>query len=149
MKSNFVSLKSVVLFASLFLVCARAQAQPSGNALSFNGANNYVSLTVPSPPVNNYTLCAWVYLYSGGTYAGTPLRMAVLGGTGCGDSIEFMIRSQTGNPSDTQYLELGRCNGFPGPPSTLAVPLNTWTHVAVSVSPALVVTYYVNGNAAG
>ena len=148
MKNSFTSPGITGLLAGLLLISQAAQAQPSGYALSFNGVNNYVSLTVPGPPPPNfYTICAWVYLYSGGTYGGT--RLAVLGGTGCGESIEFMIRSDTESATDPQYLELGRCSAFDGVPSTTAVPLNTWTHVAVTINSQLAVSYYINGNPAG
>ena len=116
-------------------------------ALSFDGADNYVSLPLSSPPTNNYTLSAWVNLRTGGTFDGA--RMTVLGGPGCGDSIEFMIHSRTNNATDPQYLELGRCDSFDGVLSTNAVPLDTWTHLAVTVSSSQTVSYFINGNPAG
>jgi hypothetical protein len=75
--------------------------------------------------------------------------MAVLSSTACGGSIELLIRSQTASATDLQYLELGLCNYFNGVPSTTAVPLNTWTHLAVTVSATKTVSYFINGIAAG
>ncbi|HEX4120680.1 MAG TPA: LamG-like jellyroll fold domain-containing protein, partial [Verrucomicrobiae bacterium] len=120
---------------------------PTTNSLNFWNTSDYVSLTLASPPTNNYTLSAWVYLRSGGTYDYT--RMDVLSSTGCGESIELLIHANTDNTNDPQYLELGRCDSFDGFTSTVAVPLDTWTHVAATVTPNNVVSYYVNGNPAG
>ena len=149
MKNIFRFLLKLGLLASLISIspAARAQNNAAGYALSFNGSNNYVSLSLTSPPASNYTLSAWVYLRTGGTFGGQ--RAAVLGGQGCGDSIEFMIRANTEDPSDPQYLELGRCSAFNGYNSTTAVPLNTWTPVTVTVSATQTVSYFVNGVAAG
>ncbi len=139
------------LVLTLLLVLAGvspvARALPSGYALDFSPYNNYVSVSLSSPPANNYTMTAWVYLRTGGTFGGT--RMAVLGGPNCGSSIELLIRSQTSIRTDPQYLELGRCGSFNGVPSTTSVPLNAWTHVAVSVSASNVVSYFINGMTAG
>ena len=126
---------------------ARAQTNAAGFALDFDGMNDFFSATLTSRPASNYTLSAWVYLRTGGTLNGT--RMAVLSTPTCGESIEFLIRAQTDNPTDPQYLELGRCGSFTGVPSTRAVPLNTWTHVAVTVTSNKTVTYYINGTPAG
>ena len=133
----------VILSPALLFGAALGWAQPSGYALDFNGADNYASLILTAPPSHDYTAAAWVYLRAGGTYGGT--RMAVLGGTGCGDSIELLIRSQTGSATDPQYLELGRCDYFNGTPSASPVPLNAWTHVAVTVDASQTVRYYING----
>ena len=116
-------------------------------ALSFDGVSNTVSLSLPSPPANNYTLTAWVYLRTGGTWGGA--RMAVLGGTGCGESVELLIRAETESASDPQYVELGRCGDFNGDSSTSPVALDTWTHVAVTVSSAQAVNYYLDGDPSG
>lgn len=137
----------LVVYLALCSCRVFAHIGPAGGALDFNGTNNYVTASLGSPPVNNYTISAWVYLRTGGSFFGT--RVAVLGGTGCGDSIELLIRSETSDPTDTQYLELGRCDFFNGNSSTVAIPLNTWTHVAVTVSSGNVVSYYINGNPAG
>ncbi len=126
----------------------KATAQPSGYALDFSPAsNNYVSVNLTAPPASNYTLTAWVNLRTGGTASGT--RMAVLSGTDCNSSIEFLIHAWTDTPTDPQSLELGRCGAFNGGGSTAFVPLNSWTHVAVTVSSAKLVSYYINGSPAG
>ena len=142
----FVPGLGVALLA--LILASKATAQPSGYALDFSPAsNNYVSVNLTAPPASNYTLTAWVKLRTGGTASGT--RMAVLSGTNCNSSIEFLIHAWTNVPTDPQAPELGRCGAFDGGFAGGAVPLNTWTHVAVTISSAKLVTYYINGNPAG
>ncbi|MBL9173103.1 MAG: LamG domain-containing protein, partial [Verrucomicrobiales bacterium] len=122
---------------------------PQGFALDFDGVDDSVEVTLPGsqslgPP---YTIAAWVYLRSGSTLFGK--RTAVLSTPGCGGGVELLIRSQTENPDDPQFLELGFCGSFDGARSTLPVPLRTWTHVAVTVTPEKFVSYFINGEPAG
>ena len=134
-----------LLLATWILPLEIAQAAP-GYAMLFNGTNNYVRATIPALPYA-YTISAWVYLLQGYTSGD---RGAILAGTNCGNSIEFMVHSGTGSATDPQYLELGRCSDFTGTYSSIAVPTKQWTHVAVTVSYVdKVVNYYVNGVAAG
>ena len=141
--------KCISLTAVLFSFCSLAWAQPfapASYALNFNGTNNFVQIPLNSPPSSAYTISAWIYLRSGGNYAGT--RMAVLTGPTCDSSIELLVHSQTTNYNDPQYLELGRCGDFNGFLSTSTVPLNTWTYVAATFDSGAV-CYYINGNPAG
>lgn len=141
-------LRLLSLTTALLLSAPLAQAQVSaGQALDFDGVDDYVSLPLVAPPANNYTLSAWVYLRSGGTWGGA--RMAVLSSTSCGGSVELLVHSGTASASDPQYLELGRCGSFNGALSTNQVLLNTWTHVAVTVGADKTVTYFINGSPAG
>lgn len=134
-----------LLLATWILPLEIVQAAP-GYAMLFNGTNNYVRATIPALPYA-YTISAWVYLLQGYTSGD---RGAILAGTNCGNSIEFMVHSGTGSATDPQYLELGRCGDFTGTYSSIAVPAKQWTHVAVTVSYVdKVVNYYVNGVAAG
>jgi Concanavalin A-like lectin/glucanases superfamily len=122
---------------------------PWGNALSFDGVNDYVRAAI-SPLVSDYTVSAWVYLRAGGNVVGGGANVVgLLSATSCGASAEVLIRSQTSSSTDPQYVELGRCNSFVGMSSTREVPLNQWTHVAVSVSSTKQVEYFINGIAAG
>lgn len=115
--------------------------------LSFDGVNDHVAVDLGTSLANNYTISAWVNLRAGGTFGGT--RMGVLSGPTCGSTAEILIRSATASASDPQFLELGRCSSFSGTASSVPVPLNQWTHLTVTVSPAKLVTYYLNGRAAG
>jgi hypothetical protein len=117
------------------------------NGLSFDGVDDHVSANLGAGLANNYTVAAWVNLRAGGTIGGT--RMAVLSGPTCGSTAEVLIRSATAVASDPQLLELGRCSSFNGIASSTAIPLNRWTHVAVTVTAAKQVTYYINGLPAG
>jgi hypothetical protein len=138
----FLTLIVTLMFSTPF-----GRAQTAGSALDFDGVDDYVSVSIFSPPASNYTLSAWVFLRAGGTINGT--RMAILSSTVPGDSIEFLVRADTNQPSDPQYLELGRFNSFTGDSSTTPVPMNTWTHVAVTVSADKSVSYFLNGSPAG
>lgn len=135
-----------LLLATLSLQPVAALAGP-GTALLFNGANNYVSVTNLPPLASNYTLSAWVNLRRGGNYSGS--RIGLLTGSSGGNSVEFLIRSETANAADPQYLELGQSGAFSGQSSTNAVPLNQWVQVAITVSSNQLVNYFINGNAAG
>src|ERR1041384_8186266 len=136
-------LSGLAVALSTVILVPKAAAQPSGYALDFRPAsNNYVSVNLTAPPASNYTLTAWVNLRTGGTASGT--RMAVLGGATCNSTIEFLIHAWTDTPTDPQSLELGRCGAFNGGGTSSFVPLNTWTHVAVTVRSNKLVNYYIN-----
>lgn len=146
MKTNYRSLVALAaLGLSLLIPAAPAHAGP-GNALSFDGPNNSVSANIPTL-ASNYTISAWVNLRRGGNY-GTS-RVGLLTGSSSGNSVEFLIRSETANAADPQYLELGRSGAFSGQPSISPVPLNQWVQVAITVSSNKLVNYFINGNAAG
>ncbi|HEX4122237.1 MAG TPA: choice-of-anchor Q domain-containing protein [Verrucomicrobiae bacterium] len=122
-----------------------AVAQSTNYALAFNGTS-YVSLSLTNPPATNYTISAWVYLNQGGSY---NLPIGILSAQTCGGSIEFMIHSSTANNTDPQYFELGACGHFDGQLSPCPVPLNTWTHIAVTLGSNNLVSFYVNGALTG
>ena len=98
---------------------------------------------------SNYTFSAWIYPTEGGSYTAPNVPVALLtalvGGSSIIDSAEILLTASGG----TQRLELARGGSYTGSQSTVAVPLNQWTHVAVTVSSTKVVSYYINGAAAG
>ncbi len=148
MNRNILAIAVFILLLLGAPLARAANIPPAGYALNFNSAaTNYVSLAFASPPASNYTVSAWVYLRTGGTFGG--IRMAVLSATTCDSSIELLIHSTTESATDPQYLELGRCSGFDGSFSTTTVPLNTWAYVAATFSSNRVVSYYINGLPAG
>ena len=135
----------LALTSTLLLAAPLARAQSSaGYALDFDGVDDHVSVPLVSPPASNYTIVAWVYPRTGGTSGGN--RVAVLSSATCGGTIELLIHASTANPADPQYLELGRCGSFTGFLSTNPVPLNAWTHVAVTVNATNFVSYFINGS---
>ena len=134
-----------LLLATLTPPLETAHAAPD-SALLFNGADNYVSATIPAL-ASNYTVSAWVFLRSGGDLYTT--RLGLVTGTNCGSSVEVLIRSATTNAADPQYLELGRCGYFNGQCSTNPVPLNRWVHLAISVATNKAVSFYINGEPSG
>ena len=107
MKNQPASAGSALLAAlalcTLTAVPAKVRA---GYALSFDGVNQYVTVNIPAL-ANNYTVCAWVYLRSGGDLFAN--REGLLTSPTCGYTTELLVRSQSGSATDPQYLELGRC----------------------------------------
>ncbi|MCC6820672.1 MAG: hypothetical protein IT579_08085 [Verrucomicrobia subdivision 3 bacterium] len=123
---------------------ARLRAQTAFNNGLSTTNNGSVTVTLPAAIANNYTVCAWVNLRSG--TAGLEPGSGLLSG-GCDLTAEILLRGNTsGSP---QNIELGRCNAFFGGLSSGTLAVNAWTHVAVSVSSGNVVSYYLNGTAAG
>ncbi len=124
---------------------------PLGHALDFDGVDDSVEIVREDGWEGwfgrEFTIGAWVYLRSGGTLNGK--RTAVLSAADCGSSVELLIRAQSDNPNDPQFLELGRCGVFTGRLSTVPVPMRTWTHVAVTATMGGEVRYFVNGQPAG
>ncbi|WP_115870516.1 LamG-like jellyroll fold domain-containing protein, partial [Marinoscillum furvescens] len=130
----------VVLFV---LNCPVLHAQ--NNALIFDGTNEH--LTVPHDPtlnvsVSDFTLEAWVYP----TNTGSLTILAKGHGGGVNNSEVFIFAV------DVQKIKLylhGTTSGAWGE-SLTTVPLNTWSHVAVSYDiNANQATFYLNGAADG
>jgi len=144
-------LKALTLLGSIsvFLSPSSSPAQDKGwpgLALSLNGVDSYCAAAIPVM-TNNFTICTWALLRSGGQFSAT--RIGILSGPTCGSTLEFLVRSATTNATDTQYLELGRCGFFNGPASQASVPLNQWVHLAVCMDEGRNVTYYINGEDSG
>ncbi len=140
----------------LLIICAilfpsSSSAQIGGNALEFDGSDDYVFVgNDTSLQVNQYTLTAWVNPYS---YSG-PLpdesRMEILEKR---DEYWMNISSVTHRPSNRNPRGKGevRVGGYFGPDNThhsvdseYIVPLNEWTHVAC-IYDLDSLTLYING----
>ncbi len=136
----------VVLFALGLALNSRAQWAMPNYAVSIAPPNQYVSVTFPGGVGlnNNYTICAWVYIRNGA--AAYDPGTAILSSTVCGGTTELILRGTQASP---QVIELGRCDAFAGVLSTNSVYLGAWAHVAVTVSAANLITYYINGVPAG
>jgi len=114
---------------------------------SFNGSSQYLSVaknTLFEPTASQaWTVEAWVYLTSAALaqiyiYGNSTIT------TGTDIGIYFVINSGTGYISGGSYNGI---NGY-GVNTSSAVPINTWTHVAL-VSTGSVTTIYVNGISGG
>jgi len=137
-----------LILCLLVVFSTTLRGAPLGFALDLDGVDDRVEIDLDeSRPQLDYTLAAWVYLRSGGTWDGK--RTAVIAAAECGQGVELLIRSDSDYSGDPQYLELGHCEKFNGMRSTLPVPLQTWTHVAVTVTSGGVISYFINGEPAG
>lgn len=120
---------------------AASPIQFGGNALQFNGSSNYVELmnriNIAS---SDFTIEAWVYPTS--TATGMLFAQDV-----CGDA-EQQFRFYTNNSKVNFDLSdaaaLGASYSFQLPSTANSVPLNTWTHIAITRS-ANNYTLYING----
>lgn len=112
-----------------------------GGCLSFDGVDDGVAVTIPAQ-ISEYSILAWVNLGRDGT---SPDRMGIVNGTTCFGSVDLVIFENSG-----QNLSLERCGQFnSGAKSSASIQLDTWTHVAATVTSNMVVRYYVNGSYSG
>lgn len=116
------------------------QSKINGTALYFNGSSN---INVPAassqyflnPNTSNFTAEAWIYPTS---LANNP---QIMGYNQYGTSCTWVLSLSNGK----LQCVLNTSNSFL---SSVAVSVNTWTHVAV-VKNGSTITFYVNGVAAG
>lgn len=110
------------------------------NALSFSGSSQYAMLPagVAGSLSGNFSITAWVYLNSL-----TAWQRICDFGTGTTDYMFLTVASSSGTP------RFGISTGSEQDvSSSVAIPLNTWTHIALTVSGSTG-TIYVNGVATG
>jgi hypothetical protein len=98
----------------------------TNNALSLDGVDDYVDAGTVLPAGSSYTKEAWIYPYA----------------NGCNNIIS------SGN--DPLYLTGGKLSAgnagtYNNVTSTSTIPLNTWTHVAVTYNSSGAMTLYING----
>ena len=117
-----------------------------GNALTFNGSSNYV--TVPSTintaiTGNNITVEGWFYITA--TFNLTGMVTEALG---VDNNVKFGITS--GLVSGAQKIYAGFTNAGSSTTVTSAtnLPLNTWTHIAATYDGSSL-NVYVNGTLSG
>jgi gliding motility-associated-like protein len=117
-----------------------------GFGLDFNGTNNVIS--VPNSTTYNYitgnafTLEAWVKINAAANSINTIIGKKSPGGGTAGYA--FYVNSW--GTSDRKLVFEATTGTFI---SSTAIPNDTWTHVAVSVTSAGAATMYINGVASG
>ena len=109
-----------------------------GNAVKLSGSNEYVNLpTGIVSGLNDFTVSAWVNL------GADPSWSRVFDfGTGTGD---YMFLTNNGGGTGVRFaIQTG--SGEQQLNANTHLPLNTWTHLAVTLS-GNTGTLYINGNA--
>ncbi|MEI7595783.1 MAG: LamG-like jellyroll fold domain-containing protein, partial [Bacteroidota bacterium] len=137
---NFTLLLGL-LFAMTTL--AFAQSGPSGYALEFNGADDYVDLPNNSsfqPTGGNFSAEAWIYIEDGAPDDQKVLM--TLGGWSKGYAMNIYKNGNGYFFSSSVYLTGG---SFWADGSTSYILTNTWTHVAMTWQQGGNITSYVNG----
>lgn len=115
------NLFTAFVFSFGLILCL--QAQNAGNALHFDGTNDYVSASLPpvfnNIPTNSFTIEAWVYpqgsSFSRIVFAQQNTSNFVSFGVSISNTVYFYVVS-----SGTTYSIV----------TTNALPINQWTHVA-------------------
>lgn len=118
-----------------------------GEAVTLDGAGDYVQVGQASLPATDYTLTAWIKRDTAGDFmyvAGTQLSATA------GNFLRVEPATGVTTPTSALFANLLppatslRAWSAPG-----TIPLNQWTHVAMSVSSTAGLTIYINGTAAG
>lgn len=105
-----------------------------GQALTFDGSNDYVSTGSGVPTADIFTFTAWVKWNSG---------TSTIIGPDTDAGIQFRVMTSTGR------IELLHSNTLSIGNSTVGVPAGIWTHVAVTNDASGNYRFYINGTDAG
>ncbi len=116
-----------------------------GEAASLDGAGDYIDIGESSLPASDFTLTAWIYRETAGEY------MYVAGTQNSGNNGAF-LRAEIATGATTTNNSL-LANLLPPASSQRVwggtIPLNTWTHVAMTVSSTAGLEIFINGTSAG
>ena len=113
----------------------------SGAALNFDGVNDRV--TIPTQPISNltnFTIEAWVYSTSSGSY-----QTIYAEGNTSNDNPMFSLTKLAGTTGLEIVLRNTSGVGLVVSSSAGNIPLNTWTHVAFARTSATEARLYING----
>jgi hypothetical protein len=133
---------SLLFTANLLFSAQTIQAQVPGNALSYNGTDQFT--TLPSGIVQNitgdFTIEAWVFWRGGGTFQ----RILDLGF----DQNTWIALCPSSNFGPTFGVVFGvnYNNSFQYVVANSSLPINAWSHIAVTLQNSTgLVTVYING----
>jgi Concanavalin A-like lectin/glucanases superfamily len=132
----------VFLFACFFVAAPTLRAQTiAGGALSFDGIDDAAEIAVsPSLALSGVTFEAWVYT--------TEARCNTILSRG-DNGEDYIFQVGYDGAGDCGARRVSFYTGIEGwSTSSDTVPLNTWTHVAMTYS-GTTVTFYINGTQSG
>jgi hypothetical protein len=116
-----------------------------GEAVTLDGAGDYVQVGQASLPATDFSLTAWIYREAAGDY------MYVAGTQNSGSNGAF-LRAEPSSGATTANNSLF-VNLLPPAGSQRAwggaIPLNQWTHVAMTVSSSAGLEVFINGSSVG
>jgi hypothetical protein len=135
----------LTLVSFLFLNFSNLKAQTGGN-LNFDGVDDYATLgpNVVQGIGVGYTFEAWVY-WKGNAGSGTTWQRIFDIGSSTSNWVALTVDNGSGNPLFGTNIS-GSQITFQ---ATAALPQNAWAHIAVTVDPTGVGTFYINGIARG
>jgi hypothetical protein len=113
-----------------------------GEAVSLDGDGDSIFVNQSSLPATDFTLTAWVFRESAG------IQMYVAGTQESGNVGTFLRAGFDTATDDRAFVNLlppGNAKRVAGG----AIPLNTWTHLAVTVSSTAGLEIFVNGSSVG
>ena len=116
-----------------------------GNAGEFNGTSSYISLPTGQFNYSNFTISSWVLITSTPSAQGCILSTYMYVGGGPSKGYLFRVNTNMTVNFSGYYDDSGNSNNFN---TTQTVPLNTWTHLAVTYNSTGNIIIYINGTSA-
>jgi hypothetical protein len=145
--STIAKIFLTTVLSLLFFSLTQVKAQ-AGTNLSYDGTDDYVTLgpNVLQNVTGSYTFEGWV-LWRGDAGFGTTWQRIFDIGSSTSNWVALTVDDGSGKPLFGLQVN---ANPLQTLTATTAIPLNTWTHIAVTVDDATdIATIYINGVASG